>query len=82
MNPDRYMDRRSLGSPSARLGQDIGPPSLVRPSLTLEHLEHGHVVGAERVALDLLQAHGREAAPACSGGAGGRGVRRIVHAAL
>jgi hypothetical protein len=40
----------------------MGATLLMRPPLTLEHLEHGDFFGVQRVALDLLQAHGRKAA--------------------
>ena len=37
------------------------------PFLTLEHLEHGHLLGIEGVALDLLKAHGFKVALLGSG---------------
>ncbi len=43
------------------LAQNIDPALLERPSLTLEHFEHGNIFGVQRVALDFLQPHGGQA---------------------
>ncbi len=50
----------------------IGKPLLVRPSLPLEHLEHGHLIRAERIPLNLLQPHSRNPALARLRDIGGR----------
>jgi hypothetical protein len=66
-SPDRGKDRRrSLGGQGSHCGKGVGTPLLVRPGFALEHLEHGGLILAQRIALDLLQTHRRKATlPRC-----------------
>ena len=40
----------------------VGQAAVMAPFLTLEHLEHGHLLSIEGVALDFLKVHGFKAA--------------------
>ena len=42
----------------------------MRPALTLKHLEQCGLIGAERIAFDLLQSHGLKAPTRCFGDLG------------
>lgn len=60
------MDRRSLGGQSLHPGKDESQALLIGPTFPLEHFEHLHLIGGERIALDLLKAHSLK--PALAGG--------------
>ena len=56
------------------LPYDVGAAIFGRPSLALEHLEHGKFVGSKRVTLNLLQVGGLGEAPARGGSSGRIGI--------
>jgi DNA (cytosine-5)-methyltransferase 1 len=50
--------RLSLGRRQLlRLGQNESQAAFVRPPFSLEHFEHRHLIGGQRIALDLLELH-------------------------
>src|SRR5262249_36415405 len=65
---DRRTDRRSLSlRGDGNMREDILSAPVSVPALALEHLEHGNVLGVERITLDLLQDPSFKAPLACGG---------------
>ena len=56
---------RSLGCQRSRFGKNVGAAPLSAPVLALEHLKHRYLIGAQWIALDLMQSHGDPTPPDC-----------------